>query len=1012
MSDLVSFDKLSEEQLRAAKYEASPLAIIAGAGTGKTTVMSARVVHLVNSGQVQPEQILGLTFTNKAASQLRTRIAKQLGKEFQDQLPTISTYHSFARQLLIDHGAILGIEPDHKTLTDSARAQLALKVLSKTQLEITQLDYSTGRLIEMLLNLDDLLAEHLLDFNKLAQFDQEWIEQLQPIATNEDVRTAISVAGQRIELIELVNEFRTLKHQLGFIDFADQMRLSVELLSMDSELSAKLKQQYQCVLLDEYQDTSVAQQQMLLLAFGDGHSVTAVGDPLQSIYAWRGASADTTRSFPQLFRTRSDLPAQVLSLSENYRSAASVLTSANEVIASLRTANPGSKPLVQGNTELGMGAVRVGCYERVSDEIAAIVAEISTFIDNGVKVDEIAVLGRTAASLLKIHQSLISAGIPAALVGVETISRTPEVVEILSLVEAAADPLASAAVARLLISPRLNIGDRDLAELAKRAAELAADVNPDANLPTEFAVLDLLKQASLSDSLLDLGNSKISAAGKVRMRQLAEDIESVRTAGNALDSVWRAIQVLNMDIELYANPTSRITQRANVVAGFVDLVRGWTESSDDQSVAAFISWVNASRRFKIVPKIEVPLVSGAVSLLTIHRAKGLEWPHVFIPEVTATVFPTSQSRSVFTSVVDALPHSLRGDRNSLPSDPIADKKSIKGFKDAVKQYALDEELRLFYVALTRAQHSVTVTSSWWGDTQKGCRGPSPFYRELAKSATTVLSEFPEPDQDQPNPYLVEEDIYRTQANPQYREKLTKLANEVLANQGELTQVEELTEAEQNQLAAWDQAIGWLTTAPEETTVTLPNLLTATNLIKVINSPAEIAQNLMRPLPTAPARVAASGTAVHAKIEGYYKMATLIDLDELVADPPLPDEMVVTAFAAFEDSPYAKLRPIAVEWGFQLPIGAILISGRVDAVFEINGMPVLVDWKTGSQRNADPMQLAIYRLAWAIHKKLDITQVKARFVFLPDLTEIEANQEITTERVMDLVMESINRGGDH
>lgn len=1012
MSDLVSFDKLSEEQLTAAKYESSPLAIIAGAGTGKTTVMSARVVHLVNSGQVQPEQILGLTFTNKAASQLRTRIAKQLGKEFQDQLPTISTYHSFARQLLIDHGAILGIEPDHKTLTDSARAQLALKVLAKTQLEITHLDYSTGRLVEMLLGLDDLLAEHLLDFDKLAQFDREWIEQLQPIATNEDIRTAISVAGQRVELLELVKEFRILKHQLGFIDFADQMRLSVELLSTDSELSAKLKQQFHCVLLDEYQDTSVAQQQMLLLAFGEGHSVTAVGDPLQSIYAWRGASADTTRSFPNLFKTKSNSPAQVLSLSENYRSVGSVLTSANDVIASLRTANPGSKPLVQGNTALGMGEVRVGCYERVSDEIAGIVAEISNLINDGAKVDEIAVLGRTAASLLKIHQGLIAAGIPAALVGVETISRTPEVVEILSLVEAAADPLASAAVARLLISPRLNIGDRDLAELAKRAAELAADVNPDANLPTEFAGLDPLTQASLSDALLDLGGSKISAAGKERMRQLADDIESVRTAGNALDSIWRAIQVLNMDIELYANPTSRITQRANVVAGFVDLVRSWTESSDDQSVAAFIGWINASRRFKIVPKIEVPLVSGAVSLLTIHRAKGLEWPHVFIPEATATVFPTSQTRSVFTSVVDALPHSLRGDRNSLPPDPIADKKSIKEFKDAVKQYALDEELRLFYVALTRAQHSVTVTSSWWGETQKGCRGPSAFYRELVKSATTVLSEFPEPDQDQPNPYIAEEDVYRNQANSQYREKLTEIADEVLASSGDLTSFDDLTKTEQDQVAAWDQAIGWLTAAPENTSVTLPNLLTATNLMKVINSPTEVAQNLLRPLPTAPARVATSGTAVHAKIESYYKMATLIDLDELIADPPLPDEFVITAFSAFENSPYAKLRPIAVEWGFQIPIGTILISGRVDAVFEIDGAPVLVDWKTGNQKNADQMQLALYRLAWAMHKKLEIDQVKARFVFLPELTEVEADQALTTEQVLDLVMKSINGGRDH
>lgn len=1007
MSDLVNLDKLSAEQIVAAQYESQPLAIIAGAGTGKTTVMSARVVHLVNSGEVNPEEILGLTFTNKAASQLRTRIAKQLGKDFQDRLPTIATYHSFARQLLIDHGAILGIEPDHKTLTDSARAQLALQVLAKTQSEIVNLDYSTGRLVEMIMNLDDLLAEHLLAFDQLTNFDRNWIEQLMPIATNQDILTAISAAQERIELTQLIKEFRFLKHELGYVDFADQMRLSVELLTSDHELPAKLKEQYQCVLLDEYQDTSYAQQQMLLMAFGDGHSITAVGDPLQSIYAWRGASADTTRSFPQLFKTRLNQPAQILSLSENYRSASSILTTANEVIATERAANLGSIPLVQGNAELGGGEVRIGCYERVSDEIAAIVTEISSLVDKGVKVDDIAVLGRTASSLLKIHQGLIAAGIPAALVGVETISRTPEVVEILSLVEAAVDPLASAAVARLLISPRLNIGDRDLVALAKRAAELVAEVLPDQQLPAEFEVLDLLKQSSLSDALRNLAGSDVSPAGAIRMQQLASDIENVRLAGNALDAIWRAIQVLNLDIELYANPTSRITQRANVVAGFVDLVRGWTESSDDQSVTAFINWINASRRFKIVPKIEVPLVSGAVSLLTIHRAKGLEWPHVFIPEVTSDVFPTSQSRSVFTSVADALPHSLRGDRSSLPPDPDADKKSMAAFKAAVKDYALAEELRLFYVALTRAQQTATITCSWWGDTQKGCRGPSEFYLELKNSATTILANFPEPDQSKTNPYLVEEDIYRTQASTQYRALLAEIADQVLNSSGELQRFDGLSEIEQAQLAQWDEAIGWLSSNEETTAVALPHLLTATNLMKVIKQPQQVAQDLLRPMPAAPAKLASSGTLVHAKIEGYYKMATLIDLDELLDDPPLPDELVITAFTAFENSQYAQLRPIEVEWAFQLPIGPMLISGRIDAVYEINKQPLLIDWKTGSPKNADTLQLAIYRLAWARHKKIELNQVSAKFVFLPDLIEIVGEEALTEAQIIELIVSSMD-----
>lgn len=1007
MSALVEVAKLSAEQQLAVSYPAKPVAIIAGAGSGKTTVMSARVLHLIETKQVESEEILGLTFTNKAASELRNRIAKQLGKEFQDKLPSIATYHAFARQLLIDHGASIGIEPDHRTLTDTARAQLALKVLRETKTEIFQLDYSTGRLVEMLLKLDELLAEHLLEAQEVKDFDANWIEQLTAISTNADIRKAITVANQRIELLELVAEFRATKQQQGLVDFADQMRLSVNLLTINPDLVQNLKQRYKCVLLDEYQDTSVAQQQLLLLAFGDGHSVTAVGDPLQSIYAWRGASAETTRSFPFLFRTKTGEAAQVLSLSDNYRSAAGILHTANELIAPLRSANPGSIPLQQGNLEFGSGEVNVGCYENTAAEVAAIVSQISELLNAGAKPDHIAVLGRTSSTLLKIHEALLANEIPAALIGVETISKTPEVVEIISLIEAAADPLASAAVARLLISPRLNLGDRDLAALADRSVQLANQVLSDPDTPVELRSLDSLTQSSLADALSDLGDFEISAAGRTRMRQLAADIESIRNVNSAVDAVWKAIMVLNMDIELYANPTSRITQRSNVVAGFMDLVRSWSDSTDDQSVAAFIAWIKTARRFDSVPKIEVPLVDGAISLLTIHRAKGLEWPHVFVPDVTKTVFPGSKGRSVFTSVVDAIAHSLRGDRNSLPLDPIADKNSLKDFQDAVRQYSLEEELRLAYVAITRAQLTVTITSSWWGETQKLPRGPSVIYNEIAPTATQVLHSTPPPDPAMVNPYLVELDVYRGQADSPYRRELKQIAEQVAASGATIETPAGLTETELAQVQSWDIAINWLLAANQIKQVELPNLVTASNLIQAIRTPTEFAQALHRPLPKPPSRGAASGTNVHNKIEQFYKQATLIDLDELMDRGARSDVAAEKAFAAFEKSKYADMQPTAIEWSFQLPIGNLLIPGRIDAVYNIAGRSVLVDWKTGRSTNADQLQLALYRMAWAKFHQADLADVSARFVFLPDLVEIESTQTLTYEQLHELLLNSIN-----
>jgi len=1004
MSNLVSQSELSAEQQAAVDYPTQPVAVIAGAGTGKTSVMSARVLHLVTSGQVDSEALLGLTFTNKAASELKSRIAKQLGKKYQDTLPTVSTYHSFARQLLIDFGAALGIEPDHRTLTDSSRAQLALEVLQKTQVSIKHLNYTSGRLVEMLMKLDDLLAEHLLNPESLTEFDLNWLSDLSTLSGNEDVRKAITVAQQRIELVEVVKEFRIAKHQLSLVDFADQMRLSVDLLSLADDVVNQLRDRHLCVLLDEYQDTSVAQQRMLQLAFGDGHSVTAVGDPLQSIYAWRGASADTTSSFPFQFRTKAQVPAEVLSLSNNYRSGQKILDAANQVISPVRANQPGSIPLKQGNLNLDLGTVQVGCYQTSKDEVAAIVEQVKSLINEGVKFDDIAILGRTANTLLKVHQALVAAEVPAALIGVETIARTPEVVEILSLMEVAANPLANGAVARLLISPRLNIGDRDLAALAAHSKKLVQDVLADPDLPIGFESLDSLTQSSLADALTDLSNAHLSKEAQIRMSQLNSDIAAVRGAVNALEAVWRAINCLNLDIELYANPTSQITQRSNVVNGFIDLVRRWLDSTDDQSVIAFMSWVNAAKRFSSIPKIDVPLVAGAVSLMTIHRAKGLEWPYVFIPEVTKDVFPTSQGRSVFTTTVDALPHSLRGDNLSLPPDPSADKKSLKDFKSANREYSDLEELRLFYVALTRAQKLVTVTSYWWGDTQKNPRGPSRLYSSLLEAKPTVLADFPAPSDAVQNPFIEEKDVYRVQANQDYREKLNQIAQEVIQTQSIQTP-DSLTDQDLNRVNEWDLAINWLTSKQETMAVTLPNLLTTSNLMSAINRPKEYAEQLIRPIPVEPHISSHRGTTVHSKIENYFKQAALIDLDDLLGNPVRVDEFARAAFTAFEKSHYAQLRPTAIEWSFQLPLGKLLISGRVDAVFEIDGQIVLIDWKTGRVKSADQLQLAIYRLAWSEVNQVPMSEIKSKFVFLPDLDEVEADLIVTKEQLIEKLVNS-------
>jgi DNA helicase-2/ATP-dependent DNA helicase PcrA len=1006
MKKLVEKRFLSAEQVTAIEHPLEPVAIIAGAGTGKTEVMSQRVKYLIESNQVDPASVLGLTFTNKAAGQLNERIARSLGEKYREELPTISTYHSFARQLLIDYGAAIAIEPDHKTLSESARAALAFKVISHTKHSLKTLDYSSARLVEMVLAMDDLLAEHLLGPDVVKDFDHDWILELQnSINNNESIRRAITVATQRAELLLLVDEFRDQKLKAGALDFADQMRWAHLLLQSIPDIAITLKAKYQVVLLDEYQDTSVAQQELLLTCFGQGHPVTAVGDPLQSIYSWRGASANTTRSFPNLFKKSDGSSASTLTLRNNYRSGQLILTAANNLIQSIRNQHEGSAELVQANLDLDAGKVRVGLYETEQEEIRQVTKEISNLVELGAKPESIAVLGRTTSTLLAIHNSLVTLGIPATLVGVETISRTPEAVEILSLIEAAHDPLAGSALARLLISPRVNIGDRDLNLLGERARELARGIQRIPENPPALSGLDELVQASLSDALFDLGNLDYSSEAKKRFNKLAREIQFMRTTSDAIDAVWRAVHVLGLDIEVYANTQSINARRSGVLEAFIDLVQSWSDSADDPTVAGLLSWIKMARRFSSAPAIEVPIPPNAVQLLTIHRAKGLEWPHVFIPAMAKNVFPTSNSRPRFTSVCDSLPHALRGDSDSLPQDPKATNESFAQFAIANKEFSESEELRLAYVALTRAEQTVMVSAHWWGSTQLKARGPSDFYNEIALTATEILQVAPVPERLDANPHLVTTDEYRTKNETQYQKIVREVAGAVQQAKPEINQLGAgLSDQEKLLVERWDQAINWVLREPiASVPVSIPAMLTASRLVTAIRSPEVLAQSLIRPMPSKPSRAAIRGTNLHAKIERFYKDPALISLDELNDNTEFQtDEVIAESFIAFEKSRFAQLAPVAIEWGFQLPLDHFLVPGRVDAVFKEKDEILLVDWKSGKPGAVDDLQLSLYRLAWSYAHSFPLEQIKAIFVFLPSLDELPAENLQTKSEILELL----------
>ena len=312
----------SPEQWEAIRAPLEPAVVVAGAGSGKTTLMAARVVYLVATEQVRPDEVLGLTFTTKAASQLRAKVREALlaagllpepGADSDETLePTVATYNAYAAGLLTDHGLRIGHEPDTRVLSDASRYQLGARVVERHTAEVRFLTDHPPTAIQNLLALDGAMSEHLVSPADVLEFDRE-AEAAFLLAFEEEQAgkgrktyleppaKAINAIERRRELMDLVVGYRRLKRDLGLMDYSDQIELGARLAVEQPDVGVMERERFTVVLLDEYQDTSVAQATMLSRLFSGGHAVTAVGDPNQAIYGWRGASVSNILHFADTF---------------------------------------------------------------------------------------------------------------------------------------------------------------------------------------------------------------------------------------------------------------------------------------------------------------------------------------------------------------------------------------------------------------------------------------------------------------------------------------------------------------------------------------------------------------------------------------------------------------------------------------------------------------------------------------------------------------------------------------
>lgn len=1058
----------TDEQAEVIAAPARPALVVAGAGAGKTETMAARVVWLVATGQVLPEQVLGLTFTRKAAQQLsgrvRSRLRRLASSRLLDELdpsgerkaavlagePTVSTYHAYAGRLVGEHALRLPAEPAARLLGETASWQLAHRVVTSWADDL-EVDVMPPTVTGWLLALAGELGEHLVDPADVRTHAEHVMAVLGGAPPGKRQRAEPSLTykrwidAQRLrrELLPLVEAFTARKRAERAVDFADQLAIAATVAADHPEVGEVERTTFRAVLLDEYQDTGHSQRVLLRALFGavpgepvraDGPAVTAVGDPCQSIYGWRGASAGNLVRFRTDF-PGPDGPADEYGLLTSFRNPPEVLALANAVSQPLRDA-PGA---------VGVGALRAGPNTPAGHVRVALHADIAAEIDwmadaiaqrweqAGESPPTSAVLVRRRVDMDAIATALRARGLPVEVVGLGGLLDTPEVRDLVSALRLVADPLAGPAAVRLLTGARWRLGVSDLAALWQRAREVVPGVpsRPGPLTPAELALGALpgeqAVQAGLVDALDDPGPASLySAAGYARITRLARELSWLRSRASAplTDLVADAERILLLDAETAARPgpvgRAQLDQFADVVADFA-------AGAEVATLPALLDYLETAERAEdgLSPG-EVEVSADRVQVLTVHAAKGLEWQVVAVPHLVAQVFPGRKIGGTWLTSPAELPVPLRGDADDLPGLDLptdADRKRmeelVKEHSEALDERRLTEERRLFYVALTRAERVLLASGHRWGAAGDKPRQPSEFLVEVAAAhPPEVWAD--EPAEGEVNPATVEQPTADWPWDPLgprshsvhagaalVRDAITSLADARLAAVAPGAQIElvdlrggfdapvdEPPPEDDGDPEGWaadvDVLLAERAAAAVRPTVALPTQLSVSQLVDLAADPAGLAAALRRPLPMAPNPHARRGTAFHAWLEQRFGVVGLLDIDELpgAADEgAASDDALEDLQAAYLASAWATRSPVEVEVPFETVLAGVGVRGRMDAVFaDPDGGYTVVDWKTGALPRQERLpalevQLAVYRLAWASLAGCDVSRVRAAFHYV-------------------------------
>jgi DNA helicase-2/ATP-dependent DNA helicase PcrA len=998
-----------------------PAVVIAGAGSGKTETMSNRVLYLVANGFATPDQILGLTFTRKAAGELSVRIRKRLRQlsqlpEFKHIVSTstaVTTYHSYAGKLLSEHAIRYGIDADADPLGEAAIWQIASDVVRNWSDDSYRNDSAVSTVIKDLLGLSKFMLEHQVKAADIEAIDNQMLERLQHLSgsTNEDTRAVARAMRQRNSLLPMVEAFMERRKASGELSFDDQMSLAADIAQNFEDVGSLERGKYTVVLLDEYQDTSQSQVRMLSSLYGEGHPVMAVGDPSQAIYTWRGASAGTMASFHKYFpKAVGQTGTEQFSLPTTFRNDKIILAAANSISAQIKADGGQQVVELEARTGAGDGVLAYGIYETVETESQAI-AEYCKELWNPEAGKSFAVLVRKRSQIPSIENALREQGLPVEVIGIGGLIHIPEVADVVTLMKIIIDPDAGSSLMRHLTGPRINLGPRDIAALGGFSRERAKAMHADsksfikkiaAGNPDQLEADDQFA-GSIIDALDEIATAKkngFSDLGYQRLVAFAHDLRRLRSRAGG------QITDLVTEIENYLTLESEITLREGSQTGRRHLDRFLDEASKFErsggSVSAFLDWLDVASDEEGGLKVGAPEVrTDVVQILTVHMAKGAEWDVVAVPGLSEGTFPgvNRSDPDNWLKNEKHVPFALRGDAHELPVftlDGISKNseaaKAIKEFaRQCVDHIKMREEMRLAYVAVTRARTHLLCTTSWWRDGANSV-SPSQIFTLIAGAASAngghLISDCVAPEDGVENPTLENPQTAMWPRDYLGDKRAQFDAAIALVNSSDVHPLIDSKDAEVN---SWIMDAHSLITeqrnrALDVVSVPLPTRLSTSTLVALHENPQELALNIRRPMPRGQDQYSRRGTAFHLWVERQFTDAATLFGDEYLdyLDPLDDDSKLEDLKATWLKSSFANRTPARVEVPFETTIAGVLIRGRIDAIYADGDGFQVVDWKTGSKQlgKSAQVQLAMYRLAWAKLSGCDISKISAAFHYVP------------------------------